>query len=380
VPSANVRSSQGLASLFHEIRERFFGARLENRYFAYALVPALTGIALLARLSMAPVDAGLQYITFFPAVTLSVVIGGFWPGILATLLGAALATFVFTPPFYSFSREALQTSLWSNLVFLADGLIVCASVEAMHRFRERFVAELREAQLLAERVKAINKSLDEFTFIAAHDLKEPLRGIHSYASLLEEDCGAQLDDAGRQYVASLKRLAKRLSALIDDLMVYSRLDETKWADVPVDADRVLDAVVKDLERTWAEQGVELRRKGPLGTIHGDAGRLGEVLQNLLSNATKYNDKGAKWVEVGREERDGRTVFYVRDNGIGIPEEHRESVFRIFKRLHEQNKYGGGTGAGLTIVKKIVERWGGTIWLESTVGEGTTFYFTADNTQ
>ena len=110
-------------------------------------------------------------------------------------------------------------------------------------------------------------------------------------------------------------------------------------------------------------------------IKGDAARIGEVFQNLFSNAAKYNDKPSKWIEVGCDHSSTPPVFYVRDNGIGIPPQHHENVFRIFKRLHEQNKYGGGTGAGLTIIKKIIERYGGRIWLESVPGEGTVFYFT-----
>ncbi len=100
-----------------------------------------------------------------------------------------------------------------------------------------------------------------------------------------------------------------------------------------------------------------------------------MFHNLITNAVKYNDKPAKWVEVGYRDGDGPAVFYVRDNGMGIPARHHDAVFRIFKRLHGRDKFGGGTGAGLTIVKKIIERHGGRIWLESQVGEGTTFYFT-----
>ena len=122
-------------------------------------------------------------------------------------------------------------------------------------------------------------------------------------------------------------------------------------------------------------GIELRRKGSLGMVQGDATRIGEVFQNLISNAAKYNDKPSKWIEIGCDRSCASPVFYVRDNGIGIQPHHQDSVFRIFKRLHEQNKYGGGTGAGLTITKKIIELHGGRIWLESIPGEGTTFYFT-----
>ena len=341
----------------------------------YLIALVLMGLALAVRMLIAPVDAGLQYVTFFPAVTLAAVVGGLWPGIFTTILGLLLATFIFTEPYYSFSIEAIQNAMGSNLVFLLDGVIVCSSIEAMHRYRARYAAELIEARRQSARVEALNKSLDEFTYIAAHDLKEPLRGIHNYASFLKEDYAPQLDETGRQYISSIQRLTERLSTLIDSLMTYSRLGVTELVKAPVDVDAVVDAVTEDLNRLWTREGVELRRNGHLGMVKGDAARIGEVFQNLFSNAAKYNDKPSKWIEVGCDHSSTPPVFYVRDNGIGIAPHHFENVFRIFKRLHEQNKYGGGTGAGLTIVKKIVERYGGRIWLESVPGEGTVFYFT-----
>ena len=365
-----------LIAFAHYLKQRFVEAHPKRGDISsYAIVFALMGVALLVRLAMAPVDAGLQYVTFFPAVTLAVVIGGFWPGIFATFIGLTLATYFFTPPFYSFSSEALHASFWSNMVFLLDGLIVCASIEGMHRYRAKYAEELKEAKRQEARVAAINKSLDEFTYIAAHDLKEPLRGIHNYASFLKEDHAPQLDESGKQYIDSIQRLAERLSTLIDSLMTYSRLGVAELVKAPVDVDAVVDAVAADLDRLWTKEGITLRRIGRLGMVQGDAARIGEVFQNLISNAAKYNDKTERWIEVGCDRSSDQPVFYVRDNGIGIPPQHHENVFRIFKRLHEQNKYGGGTGAGLTIVKKIVERYGGRIWLESVPGEGTVFYFT-----
>ena len=371
-----MNSPRHLIAFAHNLKQRLVAAQPRRGDFSsYVIVFALMVIALLARLAMAPVDAGLQYVTFFPAVTLSVVIGGFWPGIFATFIGLTLATFFFTPPFYSFSSETLHSSFWSNMVFLLDGVIVCASIEGMHRYRAKYAAELKEAKNQEARVAAINKSLDEFTYVAAHDLKEPLRGIHNYASFLKEDYATQVDATGKQYIDSIQRLAERLSTLIDSLMTYSRLGVEELVRNPVDVDAVVDSVTEDLHRLWTKEGIMLRRIGTLGRVQGDALRIGEVFQNLFSNAAKYNDKPAKWIEVGCDRSGVEPVFYVRDNGIGIAPQHHENVFRIFKRLHEQNKYGGGTGAGLTIVKKIVERYGGHIWLESVPGDGTVFYFT-----
>lgn len=340
----------------------------------FLIMNALMGIALLARMAIAPLEAGIQYVTFFPVVAIAAIIGGFRLGMFASFVGMALATFILTPPFYTISIQVLQKNMWSNTVFFIDGLVVCLAIEAMHRYRLKYAAELIESKKNEARVVAINNELDEFAYIAAHDLKEPLRGIHNYASFLKEDYAGQLDENARQYIDSIQRLAERLSTLIDRLLAYSRLGSAELAKDTVDVDEVVDAVAEDLSSLWAD-GVELRRAGRLGAVQGDATRIGEVFQNLISNAAKYNDKPSKWVEVGCDRSGAHPVFHVRDNGIGIQPHHQDSVFQIFKRLHEQNKYGSGTGAGLTIVKKIIKRHGGRVWFESVPGEGTIFYFT-----
>jgi signal transduction histidine kinase len=345
----------------------------------YLFASMLMALALWVRLTIAPLSAGLQYLTFFPSVAIAAVIGGFGPGMFAVAIGLSFATFVLTPPYWTISPEVLRISFWSNMVFIADGLIVCLSIEAMHRFRRQSEKESKEAKESEQRIRAINKELDEFTYIASHDLKEPLRGIHNYASFLEEDYAAKLEPQAQQYIHSIKRLAERMTMLTDRLLEYSRLGSAEIKREPVNLDAIVDEVIKDLGSLQAD-GVELRHKGRLNSATGDPVRIGEVFQNLISNAAKYNDKPEKWVEIGRDDSGAYPVYYVRDNGIGIKPEHAGSVFRIFKRLHEQSKFGGGTGAGLTIVKKIVERHGGKIWLTSVPGGGTTFYFTLTGDQ
>lgn len=227
-----------------------------------------------------------------------------------------------------------------------------------------------------------NVELDSFAYVASHDLKEPLRGLHNYAHFLIEDYGDQLDDAGKGKLATLVRLTQRMEALIDSLLHYSRVGRLELTWVEVDLNAELADVVNLLEPRLRESAVELRISQPLPRVRADQARVREVFSNLITNAIKYNDKAQKWVEVGYtvvpgEEHAKACIFYVRDNGIGVPEEHQETIFRIFKRLHSRDEYGGGVGAGLTIVKKIVERHGGTIWLTSQAGEGTTFWFTLE---
>ena len=342
-------------------------------FLYYLFVVVLMSLALLARLAIAPVEAGLQYLTFFPAVAIAAIVSGLWPGMFAVAIGLAMATFIFEPPYWTVSLEVIMKGMWSNAVFLLDGLIVCISIEALHRYRIQLQQESKEAKESELRIQLINKELDDFTYIASHDLKEPLRGIHNYASFLKDDFGDDLKPEARQYVDNMQRLAERMTNLIDRLLEYSRLGSSMKMGT-VDMDDIVDNVFKDLS-SLRDAGVELRRVGKLGKTQGDAIRIGEVFQNLIVNAAKYNDKPVRWVEVGCGDSDTYPFYYVRDNGIGIKPEHQDIVFRIFKRLHEQNKYGGGTGAGLTIVKKIIERHGGRIWLESAPGAGTTFYFT-----
>ena len=242
----------------------------------------------------------------------------------------------------------------------------------------------------AQELEKSNKELDDFAYIASHDLKEPLRGIHNYATFLIEDYQDKIDEDGMAKLSTLQRLTQRMELLIDTLLQFSRVGRVDMAIEETDLGQVFGEVVESLHVRLDEIGVDVRTPTPLPTVRCDRARIGEVFRNLVTNAMKYNDKPEKWIEVGvmqddetqieiskdsENETGGQQVFYVRDNGIGIPEKHKDSIFRIFKRLHGRDKFGGGTGAGLTIVKKIVERHGGQVWIESTRGEGTTFKFT-----
>jgi signal transduction histidine kinase len=240
------------------------------------------------------------------------------------------------------------------------------------RVQERTL-ELRQRN---EELDQSNKELDDFAYIASHDLKEPLRGIHNFSSFLLEDYAGKIDEDGRSKLETLMRLTRRMETLIDSLLQFSRLGRVDLAIDRVDLNGIVAGILDSLAISLREERVEVRVPRPLPVVRADRVRVGEIFHNLIVNAMKYNDKPEKWIEVGwRESRGGPPVFYVRDNGIGIPEKHHEAVFRIFKRLHSRDKFGGGTGAGLTIVKKIVERHHGRIWAESSPGEGTTFYFT-----
>ena len=244
----------------------------------------------------------------------------------------------------------------------------------------RYAAQLQECN--AELTRS-NQELDDFAYIASHDLKEPLRGIHNYATFLIQDYHEKLDEEGQSKLQTLRRLTQRLESLLDSLLEFSRVGRVDLAVGTTDLDKLLAGVLDSLRITLQEQAIAVRITERLPTIQCDRVRVAEVFRNLITNSMKYNDKSEKWIEVGfncNARADKSPIFYVRDNGIGIREKHFESVFRIFKRLHSREKFGGGSGVGLTIVKKIIERHGGRIWVESELGQGTTFYFILNGDQ
>ena len=264
--------------------------------------------------------------------------------------------------------------------------------QATHQANTALAAEVRERQQAEELLRGAqkdlhaaveqlarsNRELDEFAQVAAHDLKEPLRGIQNYSRFLVEDYGEGqvLDTDGRAKLDTLERLAGRLQSLIDNLLQYSRVGRVELSFGATDLGSVVHEVVASLSIRLDEQKVTVRVAADLPTVKCDRARVGEIFRNLISNAMKFNDKAERWIEVGwLEPPGGPPVFFVRDNGIGIAAEHLGSVFRMFKRLHPRDAYGGGTGAGLSIAQRIVERHGGRLWVESVPGEGTIFRFT-----
>jgi len=227
-----------------------------------------------------------------------------------------------------------------------------------------------------------NAELDAFAYISSHDLKEPLRGIHNFSNFLLEDYADRLDEEGLEMLRTLARLAERMEKQISSLLEYSRVGRVDLAIKEVDLNLMMTYLIEDLQIRLTEEHTTVRIPHPLPTIRCDSARIRELFYNLLTNGMKYNRNSERWLEVGylAQLTDARgqfhqDVFYVKDNGIGIKEKDQETIFKIFRRLHGQDEFGGGTGAGLTIVQKIVERHHGRIWVDSVYGEGTTFHFT-----
>ncbi len=241
-------------------------------------------------------------------------------------------------------------------------------------------AEARLKEYTAN-LKRSNQELDDFVYIVSHDLKEPLRGLYSYSQFLQEDYGDRLDEAGQEKLNTLKKLAIRMEELIDTLLYYSRLGRSELAFRSTDLNKVLQQTLDLIEHMAREENATITIHEKLPTIPCDRARVGEIFRNLIVNGIKYNDNEKKHIEIGcttdHKDYPGQNVFYVSDNGIGIDEKNRDVVFKMFKRLHGRDAYGGGTGAGLAFVKKIVDRHGGKVWIESNKDEGSTFYFTLE---
>ena len=221
-----------------------------------------------------------------------------------------------------------------------------------------------------------NEKLEEFSHVVSHDLKEPLRTVETFSGFLLEDYEGKLDEEGVDYLNTLKRTSARMRQLINDLLSLASIHmDTKSFD-RINTQRMLDEIREDLEIRL--RGVNLQVAGDLPPVRGSRVRIGELFSNLIINGIKYNDKALPTIRVGWQ-KDARSnsnsaTFFVEDNGIGIEARYQERVFGIFEKLNPREDYEG-TGAGLAICKRIVEEHGGTIWVESEVGKGSTFYFT-----
>ena len=237
---------------------------------------------------------------------------------------------------------------------------------------ERSEAAERLHQLSAN-LQRSNTELQQFAYVASHDLFEPLRMITSYLQLLNERQSAQLDPQSREFIGFAIDGARRMHALIQDLLAYSRVDLRGNPFEAVDCEQVFQAATTNLKIAIEETGARITHQS-LPTVRGDPVQLTQVFQNLIGNAIKFRGPETPRVDLGARRQDQEWVFWVRDNGIGIDPKHFDRLFVIFQRLHTRQEYPG-TGIGLAICKKIIERHGGRIWVESAPGAGATLSFT-----
>jgi signal transduction histidine kinase len=235
---------------------------------------------------------------------------------------------------------------------------------------EREKAERKQADLLKE-LEAVNQELKDFAYIASHDLKAPLRAIKTLADWISTDYASKLDQDGQEQLKLLRQRVDRMHNLIDGILQYSRVGRVRDKNVDVQLDKLLPEIIDIL----APPGhIKITVETELPTVRCEETRITQVFQNLLSNAVKYMDKPEGLIKVGCGEEGEFWKFSITDNGPGIEKKHWERIFKIFQTLAPRDEFES-TGIGLTVVKKIVELYGGRIWLDSEVGKGTTFFFT-----
>lgn len=260
---------------------------------------------------------------------------------------------------------------------LKDGLARLPEV-VRRALRERGERSLRHQaeEDLARKVDELarsNADLEQFAYVASHDLQEPLRMVTAYTQLLAERYQGKLDESADKYIGYASEGAQRMQVLIQDLLAFSRIGRKEAPSIRVNCNAVLREVEQTLAAAMAESGATIAPV-ELPTIWGDRTQMTQLLQNLIGNAIKFRGKEPPLISIHSEKTDGNFLFSVGDNGIGIAPEYAENIFVVFQRLHARTEYPGN-GIGLAICKKIVERCGGKIWVESEAGCGATFKFT-----
>ena len=262
--------------------------------------------------------------------------------------------------------------LWTATPFREQKLIYGIA----HDITQRREDEQQLKQINADLTRS-NQELEQFAYFASHDLQEPLRKIKSYSDLLVKRYGEQFDERADRYIAYISDGVSRMQALIRDLLTYSRVSTTKPVFKPVQLNLILRAALNDLSSVIEENHAEIVTEF-LPTVNAHPGMLSQLLQNLIANGIKFCRSPSPRIHISATENDQFWTIAIQDNGIGIDSEQKERIFALFGRLHFREEYPG-TGIGLTLCKKIVELHGGEIWFDSTVGEGTTFYFTLPKT-
>jgi PAS domain S-box-containing protein len=239
---------------------------------------------------------------------------------------------------------------------------------------------IEKAQLYQEtieksrEIEARNKELDDFTYVVSHDLKEPLISVEGYAKMIRHEYQQLFDAGGREYLQAIVDSCSHMKRLIDDLLLLSRISKLSEKRVQVDLAQLINDVLEELRFSVRERKAEIIVQEGLPNVVTVDTHLRIVFRNLIANALKFSDKSNPRIEIGADVAAEATTLFVRDNGIGIDRTHFDKIFLIFQRLHKKDEYEG-VGAGLTIVKKIIESQGGRIWVDSTVGQGSTFFFT-----
>lgn len=355
------------------------------------------GVSLLWLAFPAAVTAALaSHRQFSPIISASFVItvsaaawwGGYLPGILVTFATIPVLTLVATKgsAFLPAHVDPFGLGVLLFISFLVssvaqnrrrvEGVLRTANEQLEARVQER-TAELEKANSALreanENLRRANSDLQQFAFSASHDLQEPLRTVTIYSQLLERRYSAAFDATGLTFLGYLTSAAKRMATLVQDLLAYTRTGEEGMTGKEIaDAGEALAYALGGLSASIEENGAEVAHN-VLPAVRMRSVHLQQIFQNLVGNAIKYRSSEPPRIYVSCQQQGDCWIFSVEDNGIGIDPAYKERIFGIFKRLHTAEQYSG-TGIGLAICKRIVERYGGRIWVESEIGRGATFFF------
>lgn len=274
------------------------------------------------------------------------------------------------------ARRRIDVSLSISPLKTPTGEIVGAAKVARDITQKKIVRRaLAEA---SEELRRSNADLEQFAHVVAHDLQEPLRTVVSYTQLFAERHNGALDERSEKYARYILEGATRLQQIIKGLLAYARVGSQGNSLARVNSKAVVDEVLASL-KTAIEEGAAEIVCGPLPVVSADRLQLGQVFQNIIANALRFHGEAPLHLHIGADRSNDAWVFRIEDNGIGIEAQYAERIFQMFQRLHPRERYPG-TGIGLSIAKKIVDRHGGRIWFESMPGRGSTFYFTIPSGQ
>jgi signal transduction histidine kinase len=360
---------------------RRFLARWDQKLHRLQTPVARYGLAVASVAVAVGLSLPLQYYEFraapVPVLTFAIAATAWYagngPAVTAIVLSALCFDYFFTEPYYSF--EITSRDLPYFFIFTIWGLIVAGFSAVRRRVEESLRQTQEELAKHAVDLQAANRELEAFAYSVSHDLRAPLRHVVGYAELLQKHAASALDEKADHYLKTILEAARRMGALIDDLLGFSRIGRAETKKVAVDLEQLVAQVVAELAQYTGGRDIAWKI-GALPSCHGDRAMLRMVFVNLLSNAAKFTrtQPQAK-IEIGCSRQENNQIkIFVRDNGAGFDMRHVNKLFGVFQRLHLAEEFEG-TGIGLATVQRIVHRHGGTCWAEGAVDQGATFYFT-----
>jgi light-regulated signal transduction histidine kinase (bacteriophytochrome) len=253
-----------------------------------------------------------------------------------------------------------------NILFVFANMLV--NVIQRKENEERINEQEEKKEILLQNLEKKNQALNEYAHVVSHDLKAPLRSINTLISWFKEDNAEILDKKNKQSLDFILSIVEKMDLLIKGILVYSTIDKLETEDRTIELTILIDEVVRTIH---VPNHIEIVFKNEMPKVYGNDFRFKQLFQNLIQNSIKFNDKENGFVEIGSNENENEIEFYIKDNGIGINERYQSKIFDLFSKLENNDQ---SSGIGLSIVKKIIDLYGGKIWLESQEAIGTTFYF------